>query len=97
MKGLVICLDPGHSADTGAVGCLGTEEKDVNWAISQRLLPLLKKAGANVVLTRMKNEDVPLYERPKRAYAAGADIFLSIHCNAVPDGTDPTDAKGVGS
>lgn len=95
-KGLTICLDPGHSADSGAIGCLGTEEKDVNWAISQKLLVLLKRAGADVVLTRKKNEDVPLYERPKRAYAAGADIYLSIHNNAVPDGTDPTDARGFG-
>lgn len=95
-KGLVICLDPGHSADTGAIGCLGTLEKDVNWAISQKLLAMLTQAGADVVLTRKQDEDVPLYERPKRAFAQGADIYLSIHNNAVPDGTDPTDAKGFG-
>jgi N-acetylmuramoyl-L-alanine amidase len=95
-QGLTICLDPGHSADPGAIGCLGTMEKDINWAISQKLLGLLKDAGANVVFTRTKDENVPLYERPKRAVALGADIFLAIHNNAVPDGSDPTDAKGFG-
>jgi len=95
-RGITICLDPGHSADPGAIGCLGTLEKDVNWQIAQRLLALLREAGAKVVLTRTKDEDVPLYERPKRAFALGADLFLGIHNNAVPDGTDPSKARGFG-
>jgi N-acetylmuramoyl-L-alanine amidase len=95
-RGITICLDPGHSADPGAVGCLGTMEKDINWKIAQRLLALLEQAGAKVVLTREKDEDVPLYERPKRAFASGCDLFLGIHNNAVPDGTDPSKAKGFG-
>jgi N-acetylmuramoyl-L-alanine amidase len=95
-RGITICLDPGHSADPGAIGCLGTLEKDVNWKIAQRLLALFEQAGAKVVLTRAKEEDVPLYERPKRAFSSGCDLFLSIHNNAVPDGTDPTKARGFG-
>jgi N-acetylmuramoyl-L-alanine amidase len=95
-RGIIICLDPGHSADPGAIGCLGTLEKDINWQIAQRLMALLREAGARVVLTRDKDEDVPLYERPKRAFASGCDLFLGIHNNAVPDGTDPSKARGFG-
>jgi N-acetylmuramoyl-L-alanine amidase len=95
-RGITICLDPGHSADPGAIGCLGTMEKDINWKIAQRLLALLEQAGASVVLTRTRGEDVPLYERPKRAFASDCDLFLSIHNNAVPDGTDPSKARGFG-
>ena len=95
-RGITICLDPGHSADPGAIGCLGTMEKDINWKIAQRLLALLEQAGVKVVLTREKDEDVPLYERPRRAFASGCDLFLGIHNNAVPDGTDPSKARGFG-
>jgi len=95
-RGIIICLDPGHSADPGAIGCLGTLEKDINWKVAKRLEAMLKEAGAKVVLTREKDEDVPLYERPKRAFASGCDLFLGIHNNAVPDGTDPSKARGFG-
>jgi N-acetylmuramoyl-L-alanine amidase len=95
-RGITICLDPGHSADPGAIGCLGTLEKDINWKVAKKLEAMLKEAGAKVVLTREKDEDVPLYERPKRTFALGADLFLGIHNNAVPDGTDPSKARGFG-
>jgi len=88
LKNVVIVLDPGHGTDPdgrdpGAVGPGGTLEKDVNLAIALKLADLLRAEGAKVYLTR-EGETTP-YRLAERAFYAnelGADVFLSIHCNA---------------
>ncbi|HBZ86366.1 MAG TPA: hypothetical protein DEO67_04415 [Candidatus Edwardsbacteria bacterium] len=88
-KNLKIALDPGHSPDNGAVGPLRTLEKDINWQISQRLGRMLKKEGASVLYTREGSEGAGIYQRPSRAAGWKADILISIHNNASPDGANP--------
>jgi N-acetylmuramoyl-L-alanine amidase len=88
-KNLKIALDPGHSPDNGAVGPLRTLEKDINWQISQRLGRMLKKEGASVLYTREGSEGAGIYQRPSRAAGWRADILISIHNNASPDGANP--------
>jgi len=88
-RGLRIALDPGHSPDNGAVGPLRTLEKDINWQITQRLGRMLKKEGAVVLYTREGSEGVGIYQRPSRAAGWKADILISIHNNASPDGANP--------
>ena len=78
-----VVLDPGHGGkDTGAVGPAGTREKDVTLDVAHRVAPVLSAAGIQVVLTRDDDRFVSLEERTARANAFGADLFLSIHCNA---------------
>jgi len=89
LHGLTIVIDPGHSPDTGAIGPLGTQERDVNLAISKRLAVRLETLGARAILTRTANVPVGLYDRTNLASRVGADILISVHNNALPDGADP--------
>jgi len=82
-RNLLIVLDPGHGGkDPGAVGKLGTREKDLNLAIAKKLAQRLERAGYRVLLTREKDEFVSLKERVDFANKNKADIFISIHNNA---------------
>ena len=78
-----IVLDPGHGGfDKGATGPAGLNEKDVTLDIAKRAQPILQRAGIDVVLTREDDRYVTLEERTARANQLGADVFVSIHCNA---------------
>lgn len=89
LKNLRVALDPGHSPDNGAVGPLRTLEKDINWQITQRLGRMLTKEGASVLYTREGSEGAGIYQRPSKAAGWGADLLVSIHNNASPDGANP--------
>ena len=89
LQGLTIVIDPGHSPDTGAIGPLGTQERDVNLAIAKRLAARLEALGARAILTRTANVAVGLYDRTNLATRVGADILISVHNNALPDGANP--------
>lgn len=88
-----IVIDPGHGgSDPGCINRdLGLMEKDVTLQISQQLAGVLREQGWTVVLTREDDRDVTyagspdkeeLMARSEVANRLGADIFLSIHCNA---------------
>jgi N-acetylmuramoyl-L-alanine amidase len=78
-----VVLDPGHGGkDHGAVGPSGVMEKDVTLDVAHRVAPVLAAQGIQVVLTRDDDRFVALEERTARANAFGADLFVSIHCNA---------------
>lgn len=86
LKGLKIMIDPGHGGyESGAVGCLGNKEKDTNLEIANKLKFYLKKTGATVLMTRTDDKPVSLQERIILTNEHQADIFLSIHNNALPD------------
>jgi N-acetylmuramoyl-L-alanine amidase len=95
LRGWHIVVDPGHSADDGAVGPTGLKEKDANLWISRELREALERRGAEVTLTRTGSQDLPLYDRPIIAKHAGADLFISVHNNALPDGVNPWANHGV--
>ena len=94
LAGLLIVIDPGHSPDAGAIGPLGTQERDVNLAIAKRLAAHLQRLGARTALTRTSNTPMGLYERTGLAEHLGADILISVHNNALPDGIDPATHHG---
>jgi N-acetylmuramoyl-L-alanine amidase len=89
LRDKIIVIDPGHAPGAGAIGPTGYEEKDANLAISLALRKELEKRGATVILTRDEIIEVPLYDRPKIAKAVKADLFISVHNNALPDGVNP--------
>lgn len=84
-----VALDPGHGGvDPGATGGMGTHEKDVVLDIAHRAAPLLaRELGISALLTRDTDVRVPLEQRVARANAFGADLFISIHCNADRSGS----------
>jgi N-acetylmuramoyl-L-alanine amidase len=78
-----VVLDPGHGGtDPGATGPTGLKEKDVTLALAHKVAPVLARHGVEITLTRDDDRFVTLEERTARANAFGADLFVSIHCNA---------------
>lgn len=88
-----VVLDPGHGGhDPGATGPTGLREKDVALDIAHRAAPLIaRELGISTLLTRDTDVYVPLEERTARANGFGADLFISIHCNA----TERSGSSGV--
>ena len=79
-----IMIDAGHGGkDPGAVGYKGYREKIVVFQIAQKLKNILKSRGFNVYTTRSSDKFVKLSKRTKYANKKDADIFVSIHANAV--------------
>ena len=82
---VTVAIDPGHGGiDPGAVRD-GVLEKQVALAFARDLRDTLLAAGFRVALTRDGDDFVALDDRVAAARAAGADLLLSIHCNAVED------------
>ncbi|MFO7638354.1 MAG: N-acetylmuramoyl-L-alanine amidase [bacterium] len=78
-----LVLDPGHGGkDPGAVGRAGTLEKEVVLDMVLRLKTLLEGQGFEVLLTRGRDEYVPLLRRSQFAREQRADLFISVHANA---------------
>jgi len=60
-------------------------EKDITLKIARHLCDLLrKKSGIKVFLTRESDEFVTLADRTKMANQRNADLFISIHVDAMP-------------
>jgi N-acetylmuramoyl-L-alanine amidase len=80
-------LDPGHGGvDPGAISPSGVYEKDIALATARELARALETTRRyRVHLTRSDDEFVPLHERVERARAARAELFLSIHADALPN------------
>ena len=80
-----IVIDPGHGGkDPGAMDN-GVKEKDVNLAVGLELQRALTAKGYNVVMTRATDIYLKLQERTDIANNVKADLFVSIHVNALPN------------
>ncbi len=92
MKDATIVIDPGHGGQLpGARGPGGYTEKEANLDIAKRLVPKLE--GARVFLTRSGDYTAGLPFRAGLANNLGADLLVSIHNNAAPDG--PSEKPGT--
>ena len=88
-----VVIDPGHGGvDPGAISPEGVHEKDIvletAWEFARALAA---RRTYRVVLTRSTDEFLSLRERVARARAWKADLFLSIHADALPD----TEMRGL--
>lgn len=86
-----IVLDAGHGGfDPGKVAADGTAEKDINLDIMRLLQGYLEQGGADVSITRLRDEALAgkkgedMKNRLAAANADGADVFVSIHQNSYP-------------
>ena len=82
-KNRVIVIDPGHGGrDPGALGSM-SREKDITLAIALKTGEYIQQNMKNVtvIYTRKDDSYVDLYDRPKIANKANADLFISIHAN----------------
>jgi N-acetylmuramoyl-L-alanine amidase len=86
-KRIVVAIDAGHGGeDPGARGPQGTLEKDVTFSIAKKLKAFIDaEPGMKAVLVRKGDIYVGLRKRMAIARAVRADLFISIHADAVQD------------
>jgi len=79
-----VVIDPGHGGgEPGARGVGDLVEKDVTLAVARQLEAILeRREDIEVILTREDDSFLGLVERTERANREGADLFISLHCNA---------------
>jgi len=94
LRGRKIAIDPGHPG-AGAHGPSGYYEGDANLAIGRALARMVREAGGEPVLIRDDTLEMGLYERTTAAIERGAELFVSIHNNALPDGVQPVGREGT--
>jgi len=83
-----IVIDPGHGGrDYGAPGYYkGVHEKNVVLQIGKKLaVKIRKQLGCEVLMTRTTDRYLTLEERTAFANTKNADLFVSIHTNAIED------------
>jgi N-acetylmuramoyl-L-alanine amidase len=86
-RDVVVAVDAGHGGqDPGAIGRGGTREKDITLAIARRLAKAIDaEPGMRAVLIRDGDYFVSLRGRIRKAREHGADMFISVHADAVLD------------
>lgn len=95
-----VVIDPGHGGgDQGAFQDVEGErisEKDLTLLLAEETAKHLKTHGITAILTRSKDESVPLGERTALANRLKADVFISIHMNST-ETPMVSDAEGIES
>src|SRR6185503_7712539 len=94
LTGRTIVLDPGHPP-IGARGPTGLWEPVATLAVAYQAKTLLERAGARVLMTRIDSTPVDLFPRTRFAEQNDADVLVSIHANALPDGVNPFTNNGT--
>ncbi len=90
----LLCIDAGHGgSQLGAVSPRGVYEKDLNLQLALKLKQELEKLGKQIIMTRETDIDVSLQDRVQ--IATKADLFISLHHNALPDAGDPKLERGI--
>ena len=80
----VIVIDPGHGGqDPGTIGIGGLQEKDIVLPISLEVADILRQQGIEVRMTRDTDNFISLQGRTDFANNIDADLFVSIHANAI--------------
>ena len=80
----IIVIDAGHGGtDPGAIGYRKYREKVVVLKIALELKKYLRLRGYKVYMTRDRDKFIKLRDRTTFANIKKADIFVSIHANAV--------------
>lgn len=87
LKVKTIIIDPGHGGkDPGAIGKLGTREKDITLDIGRKLRKRLNRYQTyKVLMTRETDIHLSLEDRINFANTRQADIYISIHVNYIPN------------
>lgn len=83
----VVVIDPGHGGvDPGAIGVSGVHEKTLTLMMAKQVKETMERYGRyRVVLTRDKDIFLPLRERVAKARQAGAELFVSLHADAIAE------------
>jgi N-acetylmuramoyl-L-alanine amidase len=94
LRGRLIVVDPGHPP-LGATGPTGLREAEANLSVALQLRDLLTASGARVLMTRSAAVSLDLLPRTRFADSVDAELLISIHNNALPDGVNPFTNNGT--
>jgi N-acetylmuramoyl-L-alanine amidase len=82
----VVAIDAGHGGQDNGASYHGAKEKDIALALAREVQAELdKRPGIQAFLVRKGDYYIPLRRRWTLAEKQGADLFVSIHCNASRD------------
>jgi len=90
----IVVLDPGHGGIYSGAINYGFRESDINLSVALKLRKKLARLGATVIMTRTRDVnlapagstlDADLQARVAVAKTSGADIFVSLHVDDVPN------------
>jgi N-acetylmuramoyl-L-alanine amidase len=87
----LVVIDAGHGGFDLGTHSKTYEEKEVCLKLSLFLRKHLEKAGYHVIMTRSRDEYLPLKKRAEIANLAKCQLLISIHCNSAKN----TSAKGI--
>lgn len=82
LRGKRIVLDPGHGGADRGVSDQGIHEADLMWDLARRLEGRMMATGMEALLTRGRDTCPDEASRAHFANDEGADLFLSLHCDA---------------
>ncbi|MCR5335127.1 MAG: N-acetylmuramoyl-L-alanine amidase [Synergistes sp.] len=82
----IVVVDAGHGDHDPGAQANGAREKDINLLAALQLKTILRAYGVDVRLTRETDVFLKLAERTEFANKNNADVFVSLHCNAMPKG-----------
>ena len=91
-KSFTLVIDPGHGGhDAGAIGAF-SKEKNINLNVALAFGRFVENNCSNVkvIYTRKTDVFIPLHQRADIANRNKADLFVSIHTNALPKGARAT-------
>ncbi|WP_062532754.1 N-acetylmuramoyl-L-alanine amidase [Jeotgalibaca dankookensis] len=81
----VVFLDVGHGGSDSGAQYYGIKEKDLNLRMGKKMQKDLEKAGYTVIMSRTDDTYMDIRsERSEMANNSGAEIFISLHNNAMP-------------
>lgn len=81
LRGKRIVIDPGHGGEDPGVSVDGIHEAELAWDLARRLEGRMKATGMEALISRGPAHSPSELERAQFANEAGADLFLSLHCD----------------
>jgi N-acetylmuramoyl-L-alanine amidase len=79
----LVVIDAGHGGHDCGAQCGGKQEKELVLQLVQKLYKAFKREGYRVYMTRGSDRFLTLGQRTKIADKKNADVFISIHANAI--------------
>lgn len=84
---IIVVLDPGHGGIDPGAEREGAQEKELMLRFARELRDALRRTGSfDVILTRDDDVFVSLERRVSIAHEVGADVFISLHADALQQG-----------
>ena len=91
----LVVIDAGHGGHDSGAQCAGKQEKDLVLQVVKKLYSAFKREGYRVYLTRGSDRFLTLGQRTQIADKKDADVFISIHANAIADKSRFESVEGI--